>query len=420
MGLLSRISKIFTPKNGDNVFKMVTMDNENYFVYDGKIYQSDIVRSCLRPYVKALGKCVAKHIYETIDEEGKKNLKVNPDPYMRVLLKKPNPYMTMQKMVEKTAISLKLNGNAFCLIVRDDNGVPRQLYPLPATSAETVWMQDDRLAIRFYFRSGKAITFAYSDLIHLRGDFYEHDILGDSIMQALLPLMECIQTIDRGIVRAIKNSSVIKWLLKLNTGVRDEDISAAAQRFAANYLSATKGEDIGVAATDAKADVKQVEPKDYVPNALIMDREKKRVLEIFNTNEEIIESRETGDVWTAYFEHEIEPDIKQLSEVFTEQLFTQRQQGFGNRIIFEAYNLGLASFKDKMQLQAMVDRGGLTPNEWREAFNMAPVEGGDEIVRRLDTAVVNQIKNLANKIQGKNPENDKKLIDLINRLVEGQ
>ena len=35
---------------------------------------------------------------------------------------------------------------------------------------------------------------------------------------------------------------------------------------------------------------------------------------------------------------------------------------------------------------AMVDRGALTPNEWRQMFNLAPVEGGDKPIRRLDTA----------------------------------
>jgi hypothetical protein len=36
----------------------------------------------------------------------------------------------------------------------------------------------------------------------------------------------------------------------------------------------------------------------------------------------------------------------------------------------------------------MVDRGALTPNEWRLVLNMGPIEGGDKAVRRLDTAEV--------------------------------
>ena len=34
---------------------------------------------------------------------------------------------------------------------------------------------------------------------------------------------------------------------------------------------------------------------------------------------------------------------------------------------------------------ALVDRGLMTPNEYRALFNMAPYDGGDEFVLRLDT-----------------------------------
>ena len=78
----------------------------------------------------------------------------------------------------------------------------------------------------------------------------------------------------------------------------------------------------------------------------------------------------------------------QLSNEFTRKLFTRRERGFGNKIVFEASNLQYASISTKLNLVQMVDRGALTPNEWREALNLHPIEGGDEPIRRLDTAVV--------------------------------
>jgi hypothetical protein len=44
--------------------------------------------------------------------------------------------------------------------------------------------------------------------------------------------------------------------------------------------------------------------------------------------------------------------------------------------------------KTKLNLLNMVDRGALTPNEWREIMNLGPIEGGDKAIRRLDTAEV--------------------------------
>jgi len=36
----------------------------------------------------------------------------------------------------------------------------------------------------------------------------------------------------------------------------------------------------------------------------------------------------------------------------------------------------------------MVDRGALTPNEWRQILNLSAIEGGNKPIRRLDTEVV--------------------------------
>jgi hypothetical protein len=44
----------------------------------------------------------------------------------------------------------------------------------------------------------------------------------------------------------------------------------------------------------------------------------------------------------------------------------------------------------KLALKEMVDRGAMSPNEWRAVFNRAPVPGGDVYIRRLDTAEVKE------------------------------
>ena len=421
MSLLERIRRAFNgDANSGEVYKMITMANDSYFAYDGKIYKSDIVRACIRPYVKAMGKTVAKHIYESVDEEGNRNISVNPNLSMRIMLQEPNPYMTFQMMTEKAAAQLKLNGNAFILIIRDENGIPRQLYPLPANGAMAEWLDDGELAVRFYFSNGKVYRFRYRDLIHLRGDFFEHDIMGDDVAETLVPLMDCVTTMDKGIIEAIKSSAVISWILKINGGLRKEDIKTYAEDFAKDYLNIESSTGIGVAATDTKADLKQVEPKNYVPNAAQQDRQKERIYEFFNTNEDIVKSKENGDVWNSYYEHVVEPDVRQMSEEYTRKIFSQRQRAFGNYIIFEAYNLQMASLKDKLELDRMVDRGALLVNEWRYLMGYGPVPGGDVPIRRLDTAVVNQIKNLANRINGKDPETDRALIETINKLIEGR
>ena len=74
----------------------------------------------------------------------------------------------------------------------------------------------------------------------------------------------------------------------------------------------------------------------------------------------------------------------------TPKLFSRRERGCGNRIVFEASAWDFASTSTKLNLLQMVDRGALTPNEWRRAFILAPVDGGDKPIRRLDTQPVDR------------------------------
>lgn len=383
---MSIFSKVFNKLAAKTRYEMVTDKGNGFYMWNGKLFQSDIVRSCIRPKAKAVGKLVAKHIRR--DQAG---IKVNPEAYLRFLLEEPNPYMTGQVLQEKLATQLMLNGNAFAVIMRNEFGYPTEIYPVPAVTVEAIYNNQSELFLKFYFRNGKQSTFSYNDIIHLRQDYNENDIFGDSPGAALTSLMEIVNTTDQGIVKAVKNSGIIKWLLKYVTPMRPEDLIKEAQKFTENYLS-LEGGTMGVAAVDSKAEIQRVEPKDYVPNALVIDRTTQRILSFFNTNEDIVQSKYDEDGWNSYFEAEIEPLAIQLSNEFTRKIFTRRERGFGNKIVFETSNLQFASLSTKLALVAMVDRGALSPNEWRATLGLAPVEGGDEVVRRLDTAVVDNVK----------------------------
>ena len=373
------------------------------------MYQSDIVRACVHPKVKAIGKLTPRHIRNTYDPKTHEvsGIEVNPEPYMRFLLEEPNPYMTMQKLLEKAGAQLALNRNAFILIIRDSNGFPTELYPVLAAEADFKII-DGEAYLKCYFNNGHWYTFKYSDIIHLREDYNENDIFGTGIAEALAPLMEIATATDQGIVKAIKNSSIIRWLLKFTTSMRKEDLEKQAKEFSESFLAIQNS--TGVAAIDSKTEAKQIDPKDYVPNAAQMDRTVERIRSLFNTNGKIVQSNFTGDEWTAYYEQEIEPVAIDLNSNFTIRLFTRKQRGFGNKVVFGAINLTTASMSEKLGLQAMVDRGAMIPNEWRAILGLAPIEGGDKPIRRLDTAVVNSI---VSKFNG---SNSAEIIHLINAL----
>lgn len=389
---------------------MITTWGEHYYSWNGKLYESDIIRACIRPKVRAIGKLIGKHIRE----DPKAGLKVNPEAYIRFILQEPNPYMTGQQFQEKMASQLCLNNNAFALIVRDMNGYPEQIYPIPCAGVEAVYDKQGELFLRFTYRNGNIATFAYTDIIHLKDDYNEKDIFGTSRGEALSQLMECVGVIDQGIVKAIKNSSIIRWLLQFKSSMRPEDIKRQTDDFVKNYLE-IESETFGAAGVDAKVDAKQIEPKDYVPNAAVTDRIIDRIYSFFNTNKKIVQSSWREDDWTAYYEAEIEPVAIQFGQVYSIRLFSRRERGCGNRIVFEASNLQCASLATKLAFQAMVDRGAMLPNEWRATMNMGPIEGGDKPIRRLDTQVVNLLETMLNKV---NSENYVAMCDLMGKLLK--
>ena len=364
------------------VLKMVTETGNGFYAWNGKLYESDIIRSCIRPKSEAIGKLSGRHLLQT-----KTELKVNPEPYMRFLLEEPNPYMIGQMMQEKMNNQLDLNSNAFAAIIRNENDLAYQLYPITCSSAQTLYDATGELFLKFSLNNGTFLTIAYTDVIHIRKDFNENDIFGTSPTKALSGIMEVVTTTDQGTVKAIKNSAAIRWLLKFSQKLKPEDVQTSIDSFVKNYLS-IDSDNVGVAATDPGYEAQQIKPESYVPNAAMMDRSKDRLYDFFGTNKNIVQSSWSQDQWIAYYESKIEPVALQMSQEYTRKLFSRRQRGVGNKILFEAGSLQYASMDIKLKFSDMVDRGAMTPNEWRNILNLGPVDGGDILVRRLDTATV--------------------------------
>lgn len=380
------MDKIKTWLGGPEETRLSMVSTTNgFYAWQGDLYRSDIIRACLRPFYKSVGKLVAKQVREN----GKGELMINPDAYVRILLEEPNPYMTGQMLQERLAIQFKLNNNAFAFILRDEGGYAKEIYPLNASGVQAKYDKDGVLFLEFTMRNGRVLTFYYSDVIHLRQDFGENDVFGSSNAEMLKPLMEVINTTDQGMVASIKNSASIRWLLKFKTSLSDLDRKRQADNFAKAFLANSENA-TGVAAVDTKADAEQIHPDDKLPNAAQMDRAMARIYNIFGTNEAIVQSKYNEDQWNAYYESEIEPFATQFSHELTRKIFSRRERAHGNRIVFEAASLQYASMNTKLQLVRMVDRGSMTPNEWRRVLNLGPIEDGDTPIRRLDTAKVTE------------------------------
>ena len=393
MGIVSRIKNMIKDRNPtETVVKLVRESGNGVYTWNGELLDYADIRAMVRPFTQAAGKFDAKHIRETVDKNGQKDIKVNPEPYIRILLAEPNPMMTGAAFRQRMAWQYMLKNNAFAYIVRDANGFAIGIYLLEWTSVEALLDDQRRLYLRFNLKTGKQAVISYEDVIHVARDVGDNELFGSPNQKALETLMEVAGASDRSIIQAVKNGGAIKWLLKYTRGMRPEELKTRAKEFAKSFLDTENSEDgsIGVAATGADAEAKQVEPHDYVPNAMIMGNINKRLMAYFGTNEKIINSSYTEDEWNAYFENVIEPFAQAMAEEFTRKIFSRQERARGNRIAMDSTSLQYASMSSKLNLVQMVDRGALTPNEWRQILNLPPIEGGDKPIRRLDTQPVKE------------------------------
>lgn len=387
MGVFERLKTAFTRRSPTDQkegarFEMITQRTGSFFGFRGNFYESDIIRAAIRPKARAIGKATARHVSNDYKNDGKN--KPREKSQIQAVLDYPNDYMTGQMLQEKMIVQLELNHNAFAYVERE-GGVVKAIYPIDCASFEIQQDASGELYLKFWMQDGRPWIAKYANVIHLRKDYATDPFVGIAPGRALTQLMDIVQKSDEGLIHAVENSGVIRWLLQYSGAYKASDLKKRAKEFAETYM-ATVAETGGVAAVDGSFTAQQVDVKDYVPSAIHSSQVLGRVYSFFNTNEKIVTATYTEDEWISYFESNIEPDLMQMSNEFTRRLFSPKERSYGNKVLFTSSNLTFASMSTKLQLVQFVDRGIMTPNEVREVLGYAPAEGGDTMIRRLDTA----------------------------------
>lgn len=355
--ILNGYTPIFTPWGGDP-------------------YEADVVRAAVDAIARNAAKLKARHIRRVNGQIIPMNSQIE-----RLLQVRPNPNMNAYDFLYKLVTTLMIDNNAFAYPIWDGTNLVA-IWPVNCTMAEFLEDATGTIYVKFYFGgSGESAVLPYSEVIHLRRHFYKNDIIGES-NTPINPGLEAIHTTNQGLAQAVKTSANLRGILKYTGMLKEADIKASRDRFVSEYLSVQNSG--GVAALDGKADYIELKNQPVIINAPQMKELRDAIFRYFGVNENIVTGKYNEDEYEAFYESVLEPLAIQLSLEFTSKLFTERERGFGNEIIFEANRLQYASMKTKLNLKEMVDRGAMTPNEWREALNLAPIEGGDIPLRRLD------------------------------------
>ena len=342
----------------------------SYFSVFGKdIYKSDDVRTCIR--------ALAEHT-------SKANPRCTDKRIERILQLRPNRFMNGKDFLAKVRNYLEIKNTAFVYIERDNTNKVIGFYPVPFQTYEALEYKD-RLYIKFHFDGNHSnLVVPWDDLAVLRKDYVFSEIGGET-NEPLLPTLDVISTMDKGLQNAVKSTANLRGILKSTKAMLSpETLKQQKDIFVKDYMDISN--EGGIASLDATQEFKEINLKPTTASAEEAASYRERVYRYFGVNEKIIKSTYTESEYDAFYESRIEPFLVALSLEFTYKIFTDRQIGFENEVWYESNRLQYASAKTKISMVQLVDRGLMTPNEYRALFNMAPYEGGDEFVLRLDTA----------------------------------
>ena len=353
---MSILSRLFGRQEKPQAFIEI---NNTFSSFSGTGYNS----AAFRAAVDAIG----RHAAKLQAHSGDKGLET-------LLASAPNAYMSGYDLLYKTAAAYFTNNNAFMLLQRDGGGRITAIYPITPQSVEFRPGSDGALYLECLFPDGRQVTFAYSDIIHLRRHFLTNDLLGDS-NAPLFPLLDTAETLNQGISASVKNGTSIRGVLKFTSLVNPAQVKAEKEQFVSDYFN--PGNSGGIAATDQRFDFVPANITPYnVPKEQI-EAVNRQIYDYLGVGASIINGTYTEDEFSAFYESTVEPFALQLSQEF--------RLKSGVEITFTAERMEFSSADTKIKLlHEAAPLGLITVNEARRLLALPPVDDGDRRLQSLN------------------------------------
>lgn len=368
-------------KTGLSRAKLLNGYSNDYVPFDGNVYDTATGRNCIDTIVRHAGKLHPKHI---VRRDG--NIIKNADDKLQYLLSvRPNWLMTTSEFIEKIVAQYYCYNNLFVYIQRDVNGNIAALWPLNFNNLELYEDSKGYLYCKFTFGSGEQATVPYEELIHIRRHYNRDEVFGDPEGKILNEDINLLQSVKKAIINVVKNFSKLRGIIQWTGTVRPEDQDKMWQSFVDSFAGPSNGSGIG--SLDNRGKFQQLTTDTQTFDKGQMNFARDNLYKYFGVNENIISGKFTEEEYQAFYESVIAPIAIKLSQEFTEKLFTQKERGYGNEVLFEANRLSYMSTASKVKIAAaMIPAGAIKRNEIRELFGYAGLPGpeGEEIVVSLN------------------------------------
>ena len=369
MGLLDKIfGKNSTSEkvvNAGETFKLVSAYDPVFTSWQGEIYESELVRSCIDARARTASKLKIEFLGTA-----------KPDLCAR-LKKKPNPWYTWSQFMYRVSTILDCCNNCLIVPIYNADLVKIGFFPVLPSSCKIVVYKNEYW-LRYTFLSGrKHAACKLSECAILTKFQFKNDFFGTP-NGALDRTMDVIDIQKQGIKEAIKSTSSYKFMASLTNFSKMSDLEKEREAFSEAAFGKEAKKTGVLLFPNTFSNVQRVDIKPYVPDKDQMDFITKNVFDYFGVNEDVLQNKCSGDSWSAFYEGAIEPFAIQFSETMTHALFSEREVSMGAEVIATANRLQYMNFSDKMSFVSQgLDRGILTINEAREVFNLGDLPVGD-------------------------------------------
>ena len=141
----------------------------------------------------------------------------------------------------------------------------------------------------------------------------------------------------------------------------------------------------GVIVTDNRAEYTPTTDKTTPIPAGQLDFVRKEINDYFGVNDGIIQNTATPEEMDAFYSGGLLPFYMQLDQGLTRGLFTERERGFGNRILCELDRIQFETLEKRTAAaQFLTNLGALELDQVLGIFGFAPI-GGEEGKRRVQS-----------------------------------
>lgn len=384
MEIRNMFSRIFgkqkQPSQNLTQMRMLNGYSNEYTPFNGAAYDNATVRSCVDTIARHASKLNPRHI---VKKEGKV-MRVLDDKLNYLLSVQPNQLMTSAEFIEKIVNQYYTTNNLFVFIQRDMKADVVALWPLDFSQVSLYEDNRNVIYVKFTFGIGLQMTVPYEDIIHIRRHYNRDEMFGDPEAKMLQEDLTLLKSVKTAIVNVVKNYGRLRGIVKFMQTLRPEDMKRHFEEFVNNFVSDVKNGS-GIAPMDNTSDYKELHVDNTTFDAAQMQLARDNIYKYFGVSEKLINGTYDESEFIAFYESVIEPLAVKLSQAFTVAMFTKKEQGHGNEIMFETNRLNYISVASKINIaKQLLPAGILTINDARELFGYAPVPDGDERIVSLN------------------------------------